>query len=143
LKKIDTHKTLRSAFTLIELLISVVIISFAVIYVLKLYTTNKKQIIYISERNKRSLEDSLYLTKNILKHHKDTKSADDILSKYFKIKEFDSRDILKKNERSIYIPEEIRIVPPPDRPGPTAVVNEVKLKGKHSSIYWHFKITSF
>jgi len=143
LKKIDTHKTLRSAFTLIELLISVVIISFAVIYVLKLYTTNKKQIIYISERNKRSLEDSLYLTKNILKHHKDTKSADDILSKYFKIKESDSRDILKKNERSIYIPEEIRIVPPPDRPGPTAVVNEVKLKGKHSSIYWHFKITSF
>ena len=143
MKKIDTHKTLRSAFTLIELLISVVIISFAVIYVLKLYTTNKKQIIYISERNKRSLEDSLYLTKNILKHHKDTKSADDILSKYFKIKESDSRDILKKNERSIYIPEEIRIVPPPDRPGPTAVVNEVKLKGKHSSIYWHFKITSF
>jgi len=143
LKKIDTLKTLRSAFTLIELLISVVIISFAIIYVLKLYTTNKKQIIYISERNKRSLEDSLYLTKNILKHHKDTKSADDILSKYFRIKEFDSRDILKKNERSIYIPEEIRIYPPPDTPGPTAVVNEVKLKGLHSSIYWHFKITSF
>ena len=143
MKKIDTLKTLRSAFTLIELLISVVIISFAIIYVLKLYTTNKKQIIYISERNKRSLEDSLYLTKNILKHHKDTKSADDILSKYFRIKEFDSRDILKKNERSIYIPEEIRIYPPPDTPGPTAVVNEVKLKGLHSSIYWHFKITSF
>ena len=143
MKKIDTLKTLRSAFTLIELLISVVIISFAIIYVLKLYTTNKKQIVYISERNKRSLEDSLYLTKNILKHHKDTKSADDILSKYFRIKEFDSRDILKKNERSIYIPEEIRIYPPPDTPGPTAVVNEVKLKGLHSSIYWHFKITSF
>ena len=143
MKKTDTLKTLRSAFTLIELLISVVIISFAIIYVLKLYTTNKKQIVYISERNKRSLEDSLYLTRNILKYHKDTKSADDILSKYFRIKEFDSRDILKKNERSIYIPEEIRIIPPPDTPGPTAVVNEVKLKGLHSSIYWHFKITSF
>jgi len=143
LKKTHSFKTLRSAFTLIELLISVVIISFAILYVLKLYTTNKKQIVYISERNKRSLEDSLYLTKNILKHHKDTKSADDILSKYFRIKEFDSRDILKKNERSIFIPEEIRIYPPPDIPGPTAVVNEVKLKGKHSSIYWHFKITSF
>ena len=143
MKKTHSFKTLRSAFTLIELLISVVIISFAILYVLKLYTTNKKQIVYISERNKRSLEDSLYLTKNILKHHKDTKSADDILSKYFRIKEFDSRDILKKNERSIFIPEEIRIYPPPDIPGPTAVVNEVKLKGKHSSIYWHFKITSF
>jgi prepilin-type N-terminal cleavage/methylation domain-containing protein len=134
---------LRPAFTIIELLVSVVIISFAILYVLQLYTTNKKQIVYISERNKRSLEDSLYLTRNILKHHKDTKSADDILTKYFRIKELDSRDILKKNERSIYIPEEIRIVPPPDRPGPTAIVNEVKLKGKHSSIYWHFKITHF
>lgn len=143
MKKIQSPQPLRNAFTLIELLISVVIISFAIIFVLKLYTTNKTQIIYISERNKRSLEDSLYLTRNILKHHKDTKSADDILSKYFRIKESDSRDILKKNERSIFIPEEIRIIPPPDTPGPTAVVNEVKLKGKHSSIYWHFKITSF
>lgn len=143
MKKTPTFKTVRSAFTLIELLISVVIISFAILYVLQVYTTNKKQIVYISERNKRSLEDSLYLTKNILKHHKDTKSADDILSKYFRIKEFDSRDILKKNARSIFIPEEIRIYPPPDTPGPTAVVNEVKLKGKHSSIYWHFKVTSF
>jgi len=143
LKKTQVLKPLRDAFTLIELLISVVILSFAIVYVLKLYTTNKTQIIYISERNKRSLGDSLYLTRNILKHHKDTKSADDILSKYFRIKEFDSRDILKKNERSIFIPEEIRIIPPPDTPGPTAVVNEVKLKGKHSSIYWHFKITSF
>ena len=143
MKKTQVLKPLRDAFTLIELLISVVILSFAIVYVLKLYTTNKTQIIYISERNKRSLGDSLYLTRNILKHHKDTKSADDILSKYFRIKEFDSRDILKKNERSIFIPEEIRIIPPPDTPGPTAVVNEVKLKGKHSSIYWHFKITSF
>ena len=143
MKKIQSPQPLRNAFTLIELLISVVILSFAIVYVLKLYTTNKTQIIYISERNKRSLEDSLYLTRNILKHHKDTKSADDILSKYIRVKESDSRDILKKNERSIFIPEEIRIVPPPDTPGPTAVVNEVKLKGKHSSIYWHFKITSF
>jgi len=143
LKNTQTNNILRPAFTIIELLISVVIISFAILYVLQLYTTNKKQIVYISERNKRSLEDSLYLTRNILKHHKDTKSADDILTKYFKIKELDSREILKKNERSIYIPEEIRIVPPPDRPGPTATVNEVKLKGKHPSIYWHFKITRF
>ena len=143
MKTTQTHNILRPAFTIIELLISVVIISFAILYVLQVYTTNKKQIIYISERNKRSLEDSLYLTLNILKYHKDTKNADDILTKYFRIKELDSREILKKNERSIYIPEEIRIIPPPDIPGPTATVNEVKLKGTHSSIYWHCKITSF
>jgi len=137
--KHSTHQPvkLRSAFTIIEILISVIIISFSIIYVLKIHTSNHEQIVYISERNKRSLEDSLYLTLNILKHHQDTKDADDILSRYFKIKEFDSRDILKKNERSIYIPEEIHIIPPPDIPGPRAVVNEVKLKGQHSSVYWH------
>ena len=143
MKGLYNASSLRPAFTIIEILVSVIIISFSIIYVLKIHTSNHEQIVYISERNKRSLEDSLYLTRNILRHHKDTKSADDILSKYFRIKELDSRDILKKNERSIYIPEEIRIVPPPDRRGPTALVNEVKLKGKHSSVYWHFKITSF
>ena len=135
--------SLRAGFTIIEILVSVIIISFSIIYVLKIHTSNHEQIVYISERNKRSLEDSLYLTLNILKHHKDTKTADDIISKYLKIKELDSREILKRNERSIYIPEEIRIIPPPKIPGPSAILNEVKLKGQHSSVYWHFKITKF
>lgn len=139
----STSNGLRPAFTIIEILISVIIISFSILYVLKLHTSNREQIIYISERNKRTLEDSLYLTSNILKHHQDTKSANDILEDHFRIKETQSREILKKTERSIYIPEEIEIIPPPDVPGPSALVNEVKLKGDHSSIYWHFKITGF
>ncbi len=135
--------TLRPAFTIIEILVSVIIISFSIIYVLQIHTSNHEQIVYITERNKRSLEDSLYLTTKILEHHKDTKNAYDILERQFKIKEDETREILKKNERSVYIPEEILIIPPPETPGPTAVVNEVKLKGNHSSVYWHFKITSF
>ena len=134
---------LRPAFTIIEILISVIIISFSIIYVLKIHSSNHEQIVYITERNKRSLEDSLYLTKNILKYHQDTKSAYEILSHKFKIRKDESREILKKNTRHIYIPEEIHIVPPPDTIGPTAIVNEIKLKGLHSSVYWHFKLTSF
>ncbi len=137
------YPKMRAGFTIIEILVSVVIISFSIVYVLKLHTSNREQIIYISERNKRALEDSLFVTRNILRHHQDTKSADDILSRHFRIKESESREILKDIERSIYVPEEIRIVPPPDTVGPSAVVNEVKLKGIHSSYYWHFKITSF
>jgi len=133
---------LRPAFTIIEILVSVIIISFSIVYVLQLHTSNHKQIVYISERNKRTLEDSLYLTKNILRHHKDTKTAEDILIQFFKIKEQESREILKNNKRDIFIPEEVRIFPPPNIPGPTATVNEVKLKGEYSSIYWHFEITS-
>lgn len=133
---------LRPAFTILEILVSVIIISFSIVYVLQLHTSNHKQIVYISERNKRALEDSLYLQKDILQHHRDTKSAEDLLIKFFKIKEQASREVLKNNEREIFIPEEILIFPPPNIPGPRATVNEVKLKGEHSSIYWHFEITS-
>lgn len=136
-------KTLRPAFTLIEILVSVVIISFSILYVLQVHSDNAKHIIYLSERNKQSLQDSLYLTPNILKYHKDNKSAYDILERYFKVKELKSREILKKNTRDIYIPEEIEIIPPPDTRGPTAIVNEVDLKDKHSSTFWHVKIKSF
>ena len=135
--------TLRPAFTLIEILISVVILSGAFLYVLKVHTDNREHIIYLSERNKQSLQDSLYLSKNILRHHKDNKSAYEILERHFSIKEDESRQALKKNNRDIFIPKEIKIVPPPDKRGPTALVNEVKLKGAHSSHYWHFKILSF
>lgn len=136
-------KTLRPAFTLIEILVAVVIISFSILYVLQVHSDNAKHIIYLSERNKQSLQDSLYLTPNILKYHKDNKSAYDILERYFKVKELKSREILKKNTRDIYIPEEITIIPPPDTRGPTAIVNEVDLKDKHSSTFWHVKIKSF
>ena len=136
-------KQLRPAFTIIEILISVIIISLAIIPVLKLHTSNHEQIVYISERNKRSLQDSLYLSTNILKHHQDNKTAYEILENFFKVKESESREILKKNSRDIFIPEEIKIMPPQDVPGPAAIVNEVMLKDKHSSIYYHFKLESF
>jgi len=136
-------KSMRPAFTLIEILISVSLLSVAFLYVLKVHSDNKKHIIYLSERNKNSLQDSLFLSKNILRHHKDTKTAYEILQRHFKIKEDESRQALKKIERSIYIPKEIKIIPPPDQGGPTALVNEVKLKDKHSANYWHVKIQSF
>jgi hypothetical protein len=134
---------LRPAFTIIEILISVIILSLSIVFVLKIHTDNSEQIIYISERNKLSLQDSLYLTTNILRHHKSNKTAKEILDRHIRIKELDSRNLLKLNKRDIFIPEEIRIIPPPEKRGPTALVNEVKLKDKHSSIYWHFKILSF
>lgn len=136
-------KQLRPAFTIIEILISVIIISFAIIPVLKVHTDNHDQIVYISERNKRSLQDSLYLGSNILQHHEDNKTAYEILGNFFKIKESKSREILKKNSREIFIPEAITIIPLPEEGGPTAIVNEVMLKGKHSSLYYHFKLGSF
>ncbi len=141
-------KILRPAFTIIEVLISVIILSFAIIFVLQVHTDNQEQIVYISERNKLSLQDSLYLSPDILNHHKDNKTAYDILEKFFKINELKSREILKKNRRDIFIPEEITLLPPQDESTqgqsvPTAIINEVMLKDKHSSIYYHFKLETF
>jgi len=143
LRQVISSVHLRPAFTIIEILVSVIIISYSIVYVLKIHSENHAQIVYISERNNRALEDSLYLSTRILKYHKDTKTAYDLVEKDVRVKDLDSRELLKDNERSIFIPEDIEIIPPPETRGPTAVVNEVKLKGKHSSIYWHFKIKSF
>jgi hypothetical protein len=136
-------KTLRPAFSIIEILISVIIIMFAIVPVLKIHTSNHEQIVYISERNKRSLEDSLFLSSNILSHHRDNKNAYDILNRFFKIKDFESREILKKTNRDIWIPEEMDILSLEEQGGPSATVNEIILRGKHSSSYYHFSLEGF
>ena len=142
MKTLYPVKTLRSAFTIIEILISVIIISVSIIFVLKLHSQNHEQIVYISERNKLSLQDSLFLTDDVIRYHKDKKEAYEVLEKHFKVKESKSRELLKKNARDFFIPEPINILPV-DGYGPTAIVDEIMLKGKHSSIYYHFKITGF
>ena len=136
-------KQLRPAFTIIEILISVIILSLAIIPVLKVHTSNQEQIVYLTERNKRSLQDSLFLSNNILNYHQDNKTAYEILEKFFKVKEQESREILKQFNRDVFIPEEIRIIPLEEQGGPTALVNEIMLKDKHSSIYHHFKLEGF
>lgn len=133
-------KQLRPAFTIIEILISVIILSLAIVPVLKVHTSNHEQIVYLSERNKRSLQDSLFLSSNILNYHQDNKTAYEILENFFKVKEQESREILKKTSRDVFIPEEIRIIPLEEQGGPTAIVNEIMLKDIHSSIYHHFKL---
>ena len=142
MKTLHPLKTLRSAFTIIEILISVIIISVSIIFVLKLHSQNHDQIVYISERNKLSLQDSLFLTDDVVRYHKDRKEAYEVLRKYSKVKESKSREILKKSARDFFIPEPINILPV-DGYGPTAVVDEIMLKDKHSSIYYHFKISNF
>jgi len=138
--KVFTSKTLRPAFTIIEILVSVIILSYSIVYVLKIHSSSHDQIVYISERNKRTLSDSLYLSKEVLKHHKKTKSAYDLIENNIRPKTLESRKLLKEDERAIFIPQAIILTPPSELGGPTSVIQEVKLKGQHSSIYWHFEI---
>jgi len=134
------NSLLRPAFTIIEILVSVIIISGSIIFALKIHSQNHEQIVYISERNKLSLQDSLFLTPDVVKYHKDKKEAYEILQRYFKVKEQKSREILKKTSREFFIPEQIKIIPPEETGGYGALVDEIKIKDKYSSSYFHFKL---
>lgn len=135
-------KDLQSAFTLIEVLISVLILSGTVVYALKIHSQNREQIVYISERSKLSLEDSLFIEDNSIKYHKDKKEAYEILRNFFNIENQKSREILKNIQRKYFIPEPIKLIAD-DKEVPVAIVNEIKIKDKFSSSYFHFKINSF
>jgi len=135
-------KVSRPAFTLIEILISVLILSGTIVYALKIHSQNHEQIVYISERNKLSLQDSLFVAEDTLRYHKDTKTAYDIIEKHFKVDDLKSREILKKISREYFIPETIQLMAEGEIT-PSAVIDEIKIKDKFSSFYFHFKINSF
>jgi len=132
-------KTLRHAFTIIEILISVIIISFSIVYVLKVHSQNHEHIVYITQRDKLSLEDSLFLTEEVLRYHKEKKDAYEVLHSYFQIENLKSRAILKDTKREFFIPEPIHLGDE-EANGAGATIEEIKLKGKFSSSYFHFKI---
>lgn len=131
---------LRPAFTIIEILISVIILSGPILYVLKMHTSNHEEIVYITERNQRTLSDSLYLSKEVFKYHKSTKSAYDLLENEIRVKERQSQEVLKKESRDIFLPQAIMLAPPSEIGGPASIIQEVDLKGKHAASYWHFEI---
>jgi hypothetical protein len=137
-------KRLRPAFTLIEILVSVLILSGSIVLVLKIHSQNHEQIIYITERNKHVLEDSLFLGQQAFRYHNMEKSAYDLISNETKIETRESRKILEKITRKIYIPEEIRLsTEEEETEGPAATVSEIMLKSDFSSSYYDFTINSF
>jgi len=142
LKTLFLNDVSRPAFTLIEVLISVLILSGSIVYALKIHSQNREQIVYISERSKLSLQDSLFVPDDALRYHKDTKTAYDVIERYFKIDDRKSREILKKISREYFIPEPIQLIAD-ETEAPVAVVDEIKIKDKFSSSYFHFKINSF
>ena len=140
MKTLYFKKNLRPAFTIIEILISVIIISGSIIFALKIHSENHKHIVYLSERNKLSLQDSLFVGHEAIRYHKSKKNAHEALQRYFKVEDQESRAILKKASREYFIPERITILPPPEIKRYTALVDELKIKDRYSSFYFHFKL---
>jgi prepilin-type N-terminal cleavage/methylation domain-containing protein len=66
---------LEKAFTLIEVIMSVIIVSIVVMGAMKLQDKNRDMAIYISQRGNCELDNSLFLTKQAYRYDKDEKDA--------------------------------------------------------------------
>jgi prepilin-type N-terminal cleavage/methylation domain-containing protein len=131
------HVTSRPAFTLIEVIVSVVIISVVVISVYKISSRDTDTALYLSKRYRYALEDSLYLQKSILKYHKDERSAYELLSQEFQLKEDKSREALKKSSRDIFIDQRVKLFTPEQ--SVEATLESIYLKKAYSSRYNRFR----
>jgi len=138
LNKPEKHH-LTSAFTLIEVLISVLIISGSIVYSLQIYSQNHEQIQYVSQRAKISFQDSLFITQDVLSYNKDKKEAYDIVRRYFRVDNSQSREVLKSISREYHIPEAIKTGNNIEDV-PTATIEEIIVKDRYSSSYFHFKL---
>ncbi|HIP52298.1 MAG TPA: prepilin-type N-terminal cleavage/methylation domain-containing protein [Campylobacterales bacterium] len=135
-------KIYKKAFTLIEVIISVVITTIVVMGILKQQSQNSDKAEYLLKRGNSELDNSLFLTKKVQRYTNDKKTAYDLLLDEFSIKDFDSRDILKKIEKKINITESLPVpVGMDENEAPMFIfyTNEVLLNGKYSARYYTFK----
>ncbi len=133
---------MRKAFTLIEVIMSVIIVSIVVMGAMKLQDRNRDMAIYIQQRGSSELDNSLFLTTKVYKYNKSEKSAYELVRDEFNIKNDDSREVLKKITKKINITEDKDIpisIEEGSEPIFTFYTNEVLLKGKYPARYYNFR----
>jgi prepilin-type N-terminal cleavage/methylation domain-containing protein len=133
---------MKKAFTLIEVIMSVLIVSIVVMGAMKLQERNRDMAIYITQRGNSELDNSLFLTKKVYRYDKDEKDAYEILRDDFEIRDDESKTILKTITKHINITEEKDIpisLEKGQEPIFTFYTNEILLKGKYPSRYYNFR----
>jgi len=145
---------MKKAFTLVEILVSVMIVSFVVVSAMSLFQKNQEMATYIQKRASSELDNSLFVTPQALKYAKDEKNAYDILSDEFSIDEMESRDVLKKITKKINLTPTKTIslgtqlnsqdnaeenMQDTKTPSMSFGVNEILLKGTYPARYFQFK----
>jgi len=124
---------MKKAFTIIEVIVSVIIISIVVLGLAKINRQNINMADYVASRNKSELSNTLFLTKEALKYNKSEKDAYTLLQK-MNISNLETRQYLKKLKRKIYIDRDIKLqkmVVPLD-------VTAIMLKSKYATKYYRF-----
>jgi prepilin-type N-terminal cleavage/methylation domain-containing protein len=134
--RVRRSRDLRRAFTIIEVLVSVVLIAIVALGAVKLQQKSRGMAIYLSDRSKDELSNTLFLGKEAMRYHKEEKDAYSLLSNTFKISDAKSREVLENTTRSIFISEPIKLS---DDTLPVTL-NEIMLKGGYSSRFYRFKV---
>ena len=138
MKSIKTNR----AFTLIEVIMAVIIVSIVVMGAMELQGKNQDMAVYISNRGNSELDNSLFLIPNVYKYDKDKKDAYELLRDEFDIKDLESREALKKILKKINITEEEEIpvsIKEGEEPIFTFYTDEILLKEDYPARYYNFK----
>jgi len=125
---------MRKAFTLMEIMVSVVLIAIVVLGIIKIQKENIFMAEYIAGRVQSELGNTLFLGKEALRYDKDEKDAYTLVS-HIEIRNDESKEILKNITRKIHISEPLPIG---ELPIPIEV-RAVMLKHKYAARFYRLK----
>jgi len=129
---------LRKAFTIIEVMVSVLLISVVILAIIQMQKQTKDMALYLSDRGKNELSNTLFLDKSISKYNKSKKDAYTIIqTQSFHINDDEAKKILKNISRTINISDplimgEEQIIP--------VNINYIMLKKQYSARFIHFTL---
>jgi prepilin-type N-terminal cleavage/methylation domain-containing protein len=135
----DTHQPrkllqMRKAFTLMEIMVSVVLIAIVVLGITKIQKENIFMAEYIAGRVQSELANTLFLGKEALRYDKDEKDAYTLVRK-INIRNDKSKEILKSIKRTIHISEPLPIG---ELPIPIEL-RAIMLKNKYAGRFYRIK----
>jgi len=125
---------MKRGFTIIEIIISVVIIAIVTLTLAKINKQNANMVDYVTSRNKTELSNTLFLTKEAYKYDKSQKDAYTLLAK-MNIKNSKTKEYLKKITRKIYIKQDIQV----EKMVVPLKLNAIMLKSQFSTRYYRFE----
>ena len=125
---------MRRAFTIVEVLVSVALISIVVLGIIKIESQNQQIAHYISGRVKSELANTLFLVPSVMRYDKEEKSAAVLLDRLHGDKDA-TRKFLKETKRKIHISDPLKLG---ELPIPVEV-RAIMLKSEYSARYYRIK----
>jgi prepilin-type N-terminal cleavage/methylation domain-containing protein len=131
-------KNFKDGFTLIEVLVSVMLISIVILGLMKINSQTQDMTIYITQREKAVWTDSLFLYDDIKEQANKEINAYDMLLKRYKLSNDESISILKEAQRKIYIEEQVE----DENASKERIfdVEQVKLGGDFASVFYLMRL---